>query len=130
MADEQKRERDGDPLRDGIRTVAGVLGALKDAIEDSFEDLRERGDLTPERAKEAARATVRKAQESFEDVRERVDFVSRKEFDALRDEVAALRARLDLRDVAAGADAAAEATGGSPPPGGSAGGRGFAAEEG
>jgi polyhydroxyalkanoate synthesis regulator phasin len=130
MAEEEKRDRDGDPLREGIRTVAGVLGALKDAIEDSFEDLRERGDLTPERAREAARATVRKAQESFEDVRERVDFVPRKEFDALREEVAALRARLDLRDVAAGAENAAGGPDRSPSPGGSAGERGFTAEEG
>ena len=96
MSSRDRRPGDlGENLREGVRTVAGILGALKDAVEESFDELRARGDLSPERAREAARATMQRAQEELENVRERFDFVSRKEFDALRAEVDALRARLD-----------------------------------
>ena len=96
MSSRDRRPGDlGENLREGVRTVADILGALKDAVEESFDELRARGDLSPERAREAARATMQRAQEELENVRERFDFVSRKEFDALRAEVDALRARLD-----------------------------------
>jgi polyhydroxyalkanoate synthesis regulator phasin len=102
----EERKRDADPFRDGVRAVTGVLGALKDAIEETFDELRERGDISPERAREAARSTVKKAQEAVDDVRGRLDFVSRREFDDLRAEVEALRLRLDAhtRARAAAAD--------------------------
>ncbi|HEU5210249.1 MAG TPA: hypothetical protein VFU06_12720 [Longimicrobiales bacterium] len=96
MSSQDRRPGDlGDNLREGVRTVAGILGALKDAVEESFDELRARGDLSPERAREAARATMQRAQEELETMRERFDFVSRREFDALRAEVDALRARFD-----------------------------------
>lgn len=101
MSNQERRPNDlGDNLREGVRTVAGILGALKDAVEESFDELRQRGDLTPERAKEAARATVQRAQEEMEGVRDRLDFVSRKELDALRADVDALRVRLDAHTQA------------------------------
>jgi len=96
MSSQDRRPGDlGDNLREGVRTVAGILGALKDAVEESFDELRERGDLSPERAREAARATMQRAQEELEGVRNKLDFVPRREFDALRAEVDALRARFD-----------------------------------
>lgn len=96
MTDQGRRPNDlGDNLREGVRTVAGILGALKDAIEESFDELRQRGDLSPERAREAARSTMQRAQEEMDSMRERFDFVTRRELDALRAEVDALRARLD-----------------------------------
>lgn len=101
MNDQERRPNDlGDNLREGVRTVAGILGALKDAVEESFDELRQRGDLSPERAREAARATVQRAQEEMEGVRDRLDFVSRKELDALRAEVEELRVRLDAHTLA------------------------------
>lgn len=101
MSNQERRPNDlGDNLREGVRTVAGILGALKDAVEESFDELRQRGDLSPERAKEAARATVQRAQEEMEGMRDRLDFVSRKELDALRAEVDALRVRLDAHTQA------------------------------
>lgn len=99
MADENRRS---DPFREGVRAVTGFLGALKDAIEESFDDLREKGDLSPERAKEAARSTMKKAQETMDEMRDRLDFVTQKEFDALRDEVAALRKELEAHRAAGG----------------------------
>ncbi|HSJ14944.1 MAG TPA: hypothetical protein VK939_11045 [Longimicrobiales bacterium] len=95
MTDDRKRTDPGDAFREGLRAVTGILGALRDAVEQSFDDLKDRGDISPERAKEAARDTMRRAHEAVEEVRERLEFVSRRDFDALREEVAELRRLLD-----------------------------------
>jgi len=93
------RDQAKEGLKEGVRAVTGFLSALKDAIDETIRDLRDSGELQPDRAKEAARSTMKKAQETMEDVRERFDFVPRKEFDALRDEVAALRRRLEVLET-------------------------------
>ena len=96
MSDEDGTTRSaGDGLRDGMRSIVGILGALKDAIEDTFEELRDSGELSAERAREAARSTMRRAQDTVEEMRERLEFVPRKEFEDLRRELEALRARVD-----------------------------------
>ena len=96
MPDDERRPNDlGENLREGVRTVAGIFGALKDAIEESFEDLRERGDLSPEKAREAARSTMERAQAEMEGMRDRLDFATRRELETLRTEVVALRARVE-----------------------------------
>jgi len=95
MTDEKKRTDPGDAFREGVRAVTGILGALRDAVEQTFEELREKGDLSPERAREAARDTMRRAQEAVEDVRERLEFVPRRDFEELRAQVAALRQELE-----------------------------------
>jgi len=88
----------GETMRDGIRSGIGMLIAMKEALEETIADLRERGELSPERAKETIRTTMSRAQEKAEefvaDTRERLDFVPRKEFDELRAEVERLRAKL------------------------------------
>lgn len=88
----------GDAMRDGIRSGIGMLIAMKEALEETIADLRDRGELSPERAKETIKTTMNRAQEKAEafvaDTRERLDFVPRKEFDELRAEVERLRARL------------------------------------
>jgi polyhydroxyalkanoate synthesis regulator phasin len=112
MADDQRRPRDaGDHFRDAVRSISGVLGALKESLEATFDDLRETGEFTPEKAREAASATFRKAQEAVDEMRGRVDFVTRREFEDLREEVEALRARLD---GAAGASATTDAASAAP----------------
>lgn len=97
MADEQQRRGNdpGDVLREGMRAVTGVLGAFKDAIEDTFKDLSDRGEMSPDRARDAARDAMRRAQDSMDDMRGRLDFVTRKEFDALRTEMAELRTQVE-----------------------------------
>ncbi len=92
MADEQ-RKRPG--IGEGIRTGIGVLTAFKEAIEETLQEAVDRGDLKPERAKQALTDAFSRAQDAMGDVRERLDFVSRKEFDDLRAEVAELRRRAD-----------------------------------
>ena len=127
MNDEQRRRDPGDPFREGVRAITGILGALKDAIEETFDDLRQQGDLSPEKAREAARSTMRRAQDAVDDVRDRLDLVSRREFDALREEVAELKRRLDAsRPSAAGSAAPAAESGASGSDAtGAAGGPGF-----
>jgi polyhydroxyalkanoate synthesis regulator phasin len=113
MADDQRRPRDaGDHFREAVRSISGVLGALKESLEATFDDLREQGEFTPEKAREAASNTFRKAQEAVDEMRGRIEFVSRREFDELRDEVAALRARLDA-ESGAGASATTDPAGAS-----------------
>lgn len=81
-------------IKEGVRAVTGILAALKDAIEETIDDIKQRGDLDPAKAKQAAKDTMNRAQDAFEEMRERVDFVPRKEFDALRAELEALRVRV------------------------------------
>ena len=85
----------GRRVSDGIKQGLGVLSALKDAIEEAINDARERGDLTPERAREAVRSAMGRVQEAAGDARERLDFVSRKDFDQLKDQLAELKVRLE-----------------------------------
>lgn len=93
-----RRSGPGDTVRDGIRSGIGMLIAMKEALEETINDLRERGELSPERAKETIKTTMSRAQEKAEEfvagTRERLDFVPRKEFEELRAEVERLRARL------------------------------------
>ncbi|HUE76410.1 MAG TPA: hypothetical protein VMM83_00585 [Longimicrobiales bacterium] len=95
MADERQKRGVGDEVRDGIRAGLGILGALKDAVEETVQDMLDRGELSPDRAREAVRTTMDRAQAAFDDARTRLDFVPRREFEALQAEVAALRLRLD-----------------------------------
>ncbi len=98
MTDDKKSTKD--KVSDGIKQGIGVLSAFKDALEETITEARERGDLSPERAKEVMRSALHKAQEAAGDARERLDFVSQKEFEALEARVAALEER--LRGGAAG----------------------------
>ena len=86
-------------IKEGVRAVTGILAALKDAIEETIDDIKVRGDLDPDRAKKAAKDTMNRAQSAFDEMKERVDFVPRKEYDALRAEVDALRARVSALET-------------------------------
>ena len=92
MTDDKKSTKE--KVSDGIKQGIGVLSAFKDALEETITEARERGDLSPERAKEVMRSALHKAQEAAGEARERLDFVSQKEFDALALRVAALEQRL------------------------------------
>ncbi|HSL69358.1 MAG TPA: hypothetical protein VK864_03910 [Longimicrobiales bacterium] len=89
-------------IKEGVRAVTGFLAALKDAIEETMRDVRDTGDLDPERARSAMRATMKRAQEAMDDVKERIDFVPRKEIDALNEEISALRARVTELEMKVG----------------------------
>ncbi|HEU0054192.1 MAG TPA: hypothetical protein VFQ39_13490 [Longimicrobium sp.] len=89
-------------IGEGLKAGIGVLTAFKEAIEETIKEASDRGDLAPERAKGALGAAMNRAQEAVEGVRERLDVLPRRDFDALRAEVAELRARLDTLDGGGG----------------------------
>ncbi len=82
-------------ITEGIRTGLGVLAAFRDAIEETIEEAVARGDLSPERAKNAVRDAAGRIQVSLEEVRERLDVIPRREFEALKLEVDELRRRVE-----------------------------------
>ena len=103
-------------VSDGIKQGIGVLSALKDAIEETIEEARDRGDLSADRAKEVVKDALHKAQEAAGGARERLDFVTQKDFDGLRDavdvigrKVTELEARIRGEDAPSAEDDAGEA---------------------
>lgn len=122
MTDERQGKREG--FSEGVRQGLGVLSAFKEAIEETLSEVRERGDLSPERARAAMKDALHRAQAVAGEARERVDFVGRKEFDALKERVDELWNRMSSQGggsaTGSGSDSAGE-TGGAgttPPPAG------------
>ncbi|MGI9625789.1 MAG: hypothetical protein ACR2QM_03055 [Longimicrobiales bacterium] len=70
------------------------LSAFKEAIDETLEEAKERGDLNPERAKDMVRSALDRAQEAAGEAKSRLEFVPRKDFEALEARVAALESRL------------------------------------
>lgn len=104
MTEEQRgpgRGNVGDEVREGIRAGLGILSALKDAIEETVDDMLQRGELSQERAREAVRTTMERAQAAVEDARVRLDFVPRREYDELAEDVRELRRRVERLEAAA-----------------------------
>ncbi len=95
MSDEKKRGNVGDEVREGIRAGLGILSALKGAIEETFEDMMDRGELSQDRAREAMKKTMDRAAETFDETRARFDFVPRVEYDELAEDVKELRRRVE-----------------------------------
>lgn len=97
------KESWGGPIREGTRLGIGFLTALKEAIEETLEDARCRGDLSPERLRESARDALGRVQSLAEEARVRLDVVPRREFDELADRIRELEGALDaLRSPEAG----------------------------
>lgn len=95
MSDEQRRAAGfSGGISDGIRTGIGILTAFKEAVEETLQEAVDRGDLSPDRAKQAMQTAADRLQAGLDDAKERFDVVTRRDFEALRDEVADLRARL------------------------------------
>jgi polyhydroxyalkanoate synthesis regulator phasin len=98
MAEPNEREsRRGaaDTIGEGIRSGLGILSAFKDAMEETLQEAIERGDLSPDRARQAVRDSMNRFQEGMDEARERFDFVSRKEHESLQSQLTALRARVE-----------------------------------
>jgi len=72
--------------REGLRAWLGVLDAFKEAIDETIEEIRQRGAPSPERAREAMRRTMQRAQSAMGEARERLGFVPRRDFEGLGEE--------------------------------------------
>jgi len=93
-AGSKKDEGGAEGIKGGIRQGLGMLAAMKDAIEETLKEAKEHGNLTPERAKDVMRSTLEKAQEKAGEARDALDFVKQKEFEALKELVERLDARV------------------------------------
>lgn len=94
MNDDRQRAREA--TREWVRATTGILSAFKEAMEETIQDILERGDLAPERAREAVRQTMSRAQQAVEETRVRLDFATRQEVAELRDQVDELRRRIEM----------------------------------
>ncbi|MDH3205245.1 MAG: hypothetical protein OEO79_01455 [Gemmatimonadota bacterium] len=114
MTEESKPDEDEKGARekvgDGIRSGIGVLSAFKDALEETIQEARDRGDLSAERAKEVVKEALNRAQSAASGARERLDFVNQAEFEALVEAVDSLRERV----AALESSVSAEERGGAP----------------
>jgi polyhydroxyalkanoate synthesis regulator phasin len=79
---------------DGIRQGLGFLSAFKDALEETIQEARDRGDLSSERAKEVMKEALDKAQAAGERARERLDFAPQADVDAVGDALDELLSRV------------------------------------
>ncbi len=91
-ADDSKSARA--KMGDGIKQGIGVLSAFKDAIEETIQEARDRGDLSTERAKEVMKEALDKAQTVGERARDKLDFANQTEMDSLKGAMQAVRQRL------------------------------------
>jgi len=92
VSDEEKTKRA--KVSDGIKQGIGVLSAFKDALEETIQEARDRGDISAERAKEVMRDALHRAQEAAGDAKDRLDLVTQKEFDGLRTAVDEVKQRV------------------------------------
>ena len=79
----------------GLKAGLGMLAALKEAIEETIAEARERGDLSTDRAREAVRGALSRAREAAGEAKERLDFATRQELEDLADRVQELKVRLE-----------------------------------
>lgn len=101
-ADEAGARTGRQSFGDGIRQGMGVLAAFKDALEETIQEARDRGDLSSEKAREVMKDALDRAQTAAEGARERLDFATQNELHALRSAVESLAARVATLEEAAG----------------------------
>ena len=83
-------------MSDGIKQGIGVLSAFKDALEETIQEARERGDLSTDRAKSVMKDALERAQSAASGAREKLDFAHQGELETLREEIRALQERMEV----------------------------------
>ena len=100
MAAEGEKNGGGEPksarkkVGDGIRQGIGVLSAFKEALEETIQEARDRGDLSTERAKEVMKSALGKAQAAASDAREKFDFATQSDLESVQAALEALNGRI------------------------------------
>lgn len=92
----EEKQNARERISEGFSRGIGVLSAFKEALEQTIDEARERGDLSVDRARDAMKDAMDRARDATADARERFDFVSSQEFDALEKRVRELEARLGI----------------------------------
>lgn len=81
-------------MGEGIKEGLGVLSAFRDALEETIQEARERGDLSADRAKVVMKETLEKAQTAAEGAREKLDFATQADLETVKGAVDAMKERL------------------------------------
>ncbi|MDX1494736.1 MAG: hypothetical protein R3253_11780 [Longimicrobiales bacterium] len=84
-----------DRMSDGIRQGIGVLSAFKDALEETIQEARDRGDLSTDRAKEVMKEALERAQSAAEEAKGKLDFAHHAEVEETRTEMETLKASFE-----------------------------------
>jgi polyhydroxyalkanoate synthesis regulator phasin len=106
MSEDKKTARG--KVSDGIKQGIGVLSAFKDALEETIQEAKDRGDISTDRAKEVMKTALNKAQEAAEEAKDRLDFVAQKDFDGLKDAVEVIKEKVSGLEAKVMGDAADE----------------------
>lgn len=93
--DQETRRSAAGSIGEGIRSGIGMLNAFREALEETIQEAMERGDLSPERARQAMRDTLKRMQEGFDEARDRFDFVPRRDYETLHAQLLDLRTRVE-----------------------------------
>lgn len=93
----QEPRKAKEKVSDAANRGLGMLSAFKEALEETINEARERGDLTTDRAKDAVRTAFEKAKAASSDARDKFDFVSQADFDGLAARVADLEQKVRSR---------------------------------
>jgi len=93
-SEEPRQSRAGGRMGDGIRQGIGVLSAFRDALEETIQEARDRGDLSADRAKEVMKEALGRAQAAAEGAKDRLDFAHHDELAGLEAAVESIRDRL------------------------------------
>ncbi len=101
-----RTEGSGRGISDGLKQGLGVLSAFKEALEETIQDAKERGDLSTERAKEVLQGAVAKAREAAGEAKDRFDLATQRELDTLRAKVDDLRVRMEAGGRSGGSEGA------------------------
>ena len=92
MSEDKKTARG--KVSDGIKQGIGVLSAFKDALEETIQEAKDRGDISTDRAKEVMKSALHKAQEAAGEAKDRLDLVTQKDFDGLKDAVEVIKEKV------------------------------------
>lgn len=101
---DKRRQGPKERVSEGIRQGIGVLSAFKEALEETIQEARDRGDLSADRAKQVMRDALERAQTAAGDAKERLDFVHQSDLDDLREELDTLRARVSALEAERGGE--------------------------